>query len=775
MKPSTLPILALLGILIVAGSCFFLVSEKEHQRPSPPLSIDKKDAQPPLDYSAQSDAWDESVWAPEILGQGYGAVIEQLWDELRSAGTPFATLLALPLDSLESGQFSPIKHLQHDIQQQEMLAPPNVLALTEWRQALPFANDQELDLEQTEFRHIRFWPSRNNTPHSQVSFTLHILRKTPETRHILRGLIEIRWRPNHPPARKAMQSARIISAELLTREGPTVFGHVIPADISPNREAQVFEPNLQLQDLDHNGLSEIIVARINQVYWNQGQGKFKTTPLCDFPLPFLNNGLFEDFNGDGLTDFLAFSSKGLALFEGNAEGRFTKPPHKSFVPPAELENPFTITAGDIDQDADLDVWLAQYRSPYQDGQMPSPVYDANDGHPSFLLINDGSGNFTDQTVHAGLGKKRFRRTYSASFFDYDNDLDQDLIIVSDFAGIDIHQNQGGGVFREAKLSSRTERDAFGMAHCFGDFDLNGHRDILMIGMNAPTATRLDHLGLGIPSAQGNTAKRAAMNFGNRLFFQDETGFHQNEQGQELAQTGWSWGVAPGDFDNDGDEDIYIVNGHITAESVTDYEKDFWLYDIHLGNSEENDALKQFFEAKQKNARNAGASFGGHELNRFFLNLGDRGYLEVAYLMGMSLAIDCRNLVSDDLDGDGKLEWILSSFETWPEAKQALHLFPNFTETTGNWIGARLRGKDGVPVAGAVVSVRTASGSQERYLVNGDSYRSQRANTAHFGIGSTEKVETLTVLWPTGLESTLTAPQINTYHEISPGQSVQRSN
>ena len=773
MKSPTLLLLSLLGLLILAGA-FGLFTSSERKQPKVP-EAESNTPPTPVDYEIQSAQWDASVWAPELLGQEYGAVIERLWDALRSDNAPISTLLALPLDTLEFGTFSPTESIQHEIHRRELQANPEASPRTDWRTAFQEIHDLEFDLEQMEFRHIRFWLSQDQAPHSHISFTLHSRKQESETRHILRGIIEIRWRPKIEPSLSALHSAKIISAEHLFRIGPPPFGHVIPADLTPSRDSQVLEPNLQLHDLDHNGLSEIVIARINQVYWNQGQGKFNKTPLCDFPLPFLNNGLFEDFDGDGTTDFLAFNATGLALFVGTEDGRFPTPPIEAFTPPAELKNPFMLTAGDVDGDADLDVWLAQYRSPYQNGQMPSPPDDANDGYPSHLLINDGKGMFSDQTTQAGLASKRFRRTYSASFFDYDNDQDQDLIVISDFAGIDIYQNQGAGGFLEASPLIHSDRHAFGMAHCFADFNLDGHRDILMIGMNAPTATRLDHLQLEIPSTNTRRVMRAAMNFGNRLYLQNETGFHQSEPGQALAQTGWSWGVAPGDFDNDGDEDIYIVNGHITAQSVADYEKDFWLYDIHLGNSDENEPLAQFFESKQQKARSAGASFGGHELNRFFLNLGNSNYLEVGYLMGMSLSIDCRNLVADDLDGDGKLEWLLTSFETWPEAKQALHLFPNFTETKGNWIGARLRGARDVPVSGAVVRIQTSAGTQERYLVNGDSYRSQRANTVHFGIGAINTVETLSIRWPTGLESILPAPQINTYHEISAEQSPQSSN
>ena len=64
-----------------------------------------------------------------------------------------------------------------------------------------------------------------------------------------------------------------------------------------------------------------------------------------------------------------------------------------------------LTCGDIDHDADLDVFIGQYRTPDL-GQILRPYYyDANDSFPSYLLLNDGHGNFTNVTQAAGLGPK----------------------------------------------------------------------------------------------------------------------------------------------------------------------------------------------------------------------------------------------------------------------------------------------------------------------------------------------------------------------------------
>ena len=122
----------------------------------------------------------------------------------------------------------------------------------------------------------------------------------------------------------------------------------------------------------------------------------------------------------------------------------------------------------------------------------------NDGHPAYLLINDGTGRFTDQTAAFGLAPKRHRRTYSASFVDLDEDRDLDLMVVSDFAGLDLYRNNGKGQFTDITDSLGANHYSFGMSHALADFDQDQKLDIYMVGMGSTTARRLESLGLGRP-------------------------------------------------------------------------------------------------------------------------------------------------------------------------------------------------------------------------------------------------------------------------------------
>jgi hypothetical protein len=188
--------------------------------------------------------------------------------------------------------------------------------------------------------------------------------------------------------------------------------------------------------------------------------------------------------------------------------------------------------------------------------------------------------------------------------------------------------------------------------------------------------------------------------------------------------------------------------------------------MYAGASRDDAVLEQHFRSWQMRFQGTGLSYGGFEKNRLFLNQAGKGFLEAGYLMGVSLEEDCRCVASDDLDGDGRLELLVTSLRTWPRMEQALHLFPNFTAHAGNWIGVRLReAGSGLSPVGAKVILTTSARRQTRWLVTGDSYRSQHATTAHFGLGQQTRVESLEVIWPNGRREVIAQPPINRWHRV----------
>lgn len=717
---------------------------------------------------AERNRWDETIWTEEMVAVRHEDVFIRLWDELRNTDDKFSVLERFPFGKFIAGKAGRTEQIEQAIERTRISGPGRSMDRDEWKQQLRKLKDEGFRLEQSEWRHPRFIPATNGPARSVIAMTLHITNPTQGRRIILKGDLRIEWEtPADPLAPPFPREIDATDLEMLARSGSPAFAEVVVREFMPH-EGTLFIDPLMLYDLDGDGLSEIILGCINLIFRNRGAGRFDFGPLCDQSPGLINAAVIADFNGDGVGDFLCCDRQGLLLYAGDGQGRFVGKRRRVWPSSVTLMNPFVITCGDIDLDNDLDVWLAQYKLPYYGGQMPTPYYDANDGFPSFLLVNDGDGNFRDATEPAGLNAKRFRRTYSSSFVDLDEDADLDLVVVSDFAGADVFYNDGRGRFTDVTAKVLDEPRAFGMAHSFGDYDGDGQLDFLMIGMNSYVAQRLDWLNAGPPQFPQHRLMRPKMGYGNRLYLRRDGVFRQELLSDPVARTGWSWGCSSFDFDNDGDLDLYVANGHKSRQSAKDYESQFWRHDIYAASSRHDPAMDLYFGATGERLYGSGQSYGGYEKNRLLMNLSGKGFVEVGHLMGVALEEDCRNVVSDDLDGDGKLDLLFTTFEDWPVRRQALHIFQNRGEHSGNWIGVHLGEKvPGYSPIGAKVSVTSPAGKQTRRMVTGDSYRSQSSSTVHFGLGRSTNAVALEVRWPNGRTKTVVNPEVNRYHLVVP--------
>src|SRR6185436_14413080 len=168
-------------------------------------------------------------------------------------------------------------------------------------------------------------------------------------------------------------------------------------------------------------------------------------------------------------------------------------------------------------------------------------FQAEDGIRDDLVTGVQTCALPISAESAGLSRKRFRRVYSASLVDLDRDGDLDLILVSDFCGVDAFENNGKGQFTDATDKWFDETRGFGMAHALTDFNADGNTDFLMIGMNSPTVDRLTSMQAERPYDSDDTGMSQRVTYGNRLYFGRPDGtWKQNPLSAAVARTGWSW-------------------------------------------------------------------------------------------------------------------------------------------------------------------------------------------------------------------------------------------
>ena len=711
---------------------------------------------------------DKTFWAKEILGQNCGRVFESLWDSINLTTNKLELLAAFPLNQIVFPKWGEVKTLPHAIELRSGGSPGPVLSGDQWHSYVAEIVRQGWRLDNIEFRHSRFDADTSGEPQASVFyFAARLTRPEPEERAVIEGDLAVEWGPKSKgeefPSVKRVDANHLT---LKTRKGSPFFQRILNETVVTADKLESIDP-LIVYDLDGDGRSEIILAAKNLVYRRTGPDHYEAGPLCRHPVELITTAVIADFDGDGFADFLCANKQGLFLFKGTSEGTFDEPPRLVWRSDPPLRNPMVLTCGDIDHDGDLDVFLGQYKVPTLAQILRPNYYDANDSWPSYLLRNDGHGNFTDVTDVSGLGPKRGRRIYSASLADLDGDGHLDLALASDFAGLDLFKNDGHGHFTEATAQWVGESHAFGMGLALADFNADGRLDLMMIGMPSPAANRLEHLGLWRPYSAEDRQMRSAMTFGNRLYLaKPEGGFEQTPLSDSIARSGWSWGCSAFDLDNDGFPDVYIANGLQSQESVRDYEPEFWLHDMFVGEDVDDVAVTKYFLQKFSRTRGHGWSYGGYEKNRLFLNRAEKSFLEIGHLGGVALEQDCRNVVADDLDGDGRVDLLVTTFEVWPEVKQTLEVFKNTLPDTGHWIGFRFREEgNGKSPVGARVTIHYQGRSAVRQVVTGDSHRSQHAPTLHFGLGEVELVESAEIRWVDGASITLRNPKSDRYQEI----------
>ncbi len=722
---------------------------------------------PPGWLAERERRFDEGVWKAEILAQACARTLEQFWDNLNAASNRLSAAGSLEFHRLTIPTWGPPDALAHGIQLSKPAGQSVSLSRADWLRLIRRRIAEGWALDQVEFRHVRFETNTaGRAANSVFSLSAHLRNQARGERLVLEGDLDLAWSEG-PSARRGARIGHLDASRLRLkrRVGALPFREELNLAVEPFRPRFSVDP-LILHDLDGDGLSEILLPSVNAFYRRERHGGYVAATLCRFPPGVVYTAVMGDFNGDGLSDLLCARAEGLVLYSrSKTDPSFAEPEQVVWRAPEPLLNPMVLTCGDLDQDGDLDLFLGQYRVPTM-GQVLRPwYYDARDGFPAYLLRNDGD-QFTDITENAGIGPKRGRRTYSASFVDLDADGWLDLVVVSDFAGIDLYRNEEGRGLHDMTDTWVPDAQGFGMAHAIADFDVDGRADVLMIGMNSPTVDRLEHLALRRPGSGEDFAMRPRMAYGNRLFIsQPGGGFRQTALNHSLARTGWSWGCAAADFDNDSRPDVYVANGLQSQASVRDFEPEFWLHDIYVDESVRDEEATRYFMDKFAQTRGNGWSYGGYEKNRFLLRTGD-SFEEIGYLLGVALEQDSRNVAADDLDGDGRLDLVVTTMEVWPEPRQTLRVFRNELADTGAWVGFRLSAIPGGPSPiGTSVAVTAGASRMVRPLVTGDSHRTQHAPVLHFGLGKAGSVDQVEIRDAQGRGLEVRNLVTNRYHEF----------
>ena len=534
---------------------------------------------------------------------------------------------------------------------------------------------------------------------------------------------------------------------------------------------------ISVGDADGDGLDDLYIAQPaglpNRLYRNRGDSTFDdiTDNAGVAVLDDTAQSLFADVDNDGDQDLLVSASTGLLLFVNDGKGRFTLAAD-AFRLAAPFQGVLTsIAMADYDRDGFLDLYVCVYSYLFGAGEdkagTPAPYHDARNGPPGVLFRNDGHGRFIDVTADAGLGVGNDHYHFAAAWADYDGDGWPDLLVANDFGTKNLYRNLGprnGTVkFEDVAASAGLLDHGAGMSATFLDYDNDGLLDIYTGNMWSAPGLRITSAATFLRDAPADVRALYRRHVrGNSLFrnvgkgrFEDRTLAAHAEMGR------WAWSSDALDFDSDGWDDLYIVNGMLTrkasATGANDLEGFFWRQVVarspltRVPGTPYDDAWRAI------NQLLIHGSIASQQRNVFLRNDGRGGFDEISGTVGLDLDQDGRSFGVLDVDGDGDPDLVTMAARQAPQ----LRVFRNDFETNAASIAVRLRGttsnRDAI---GARVTVETERLHKTRILQCGSGFLSQHSKELVIGLGASKRITKLTVSWPSGATQVFTDVPLN---------------
>ncbi len=446
-----------------------------------------------------------------------------------------------------------------------------------------------------------------------------------------------------------------------------------------------------------------------------------------------------------------------------------------------------------------------------------------------LYHNNGDGTFTDVTEKAGVGDKGWGM--GCAFGDYDNDGNSDLYVTNYGANV-LYHNNGDGTFTNITEKAGVGDEGWGTSIAWGDYDNDGSLDLYIANYLVFNKT----MNPGEPNSAFKIDMPLLMD--SKLFEAQRNLLYKNngdgtftdvtDQAGVGNSPGKSMGVVFSDVNNDGNQDIYITNdksrnvlylnngngrftdngGNLGVDSpqsgmgaaIGDYDNDgdmdiFSTYtqentnilynnsifgkggsfginphikfvnatmsaglgeDVSVGHygwgteflDYDNDGLQDLFVANGHGIPdfdNPRSTIG--QRNQLFRNNGNGSFLEVSGNAGYGLKLmdSSRGVTMGDYDNDGDIDIFIVNNNTYAS------LLRNEGGNTSNWINIKLKGtRSNRDAIGARVTVTTGTICQTKEVRSGSGYLSQSDIRLSFGLGTLSTADSIKIKWPSGI-------------------------
>ena len=460
----------------------------------------------------------------------------------------------------------------------------------------------------------------------------------------------------------------------------------------------------------------------NALYRNNGDGTFtdvtdKAGVACGQMGNFGMGAAAADFDGDGWQDLYVTDYGTNVLFHNNGNGTFTNVTDKAGVAAPNWST--CATWFDYDNDSKLDLFVSsfvQYSGSGNifcgDNRIGRRYYCVPrvfKPRPSYLFHNEGSGKFLDVSKESGIAS-RLGKSFGAVATDINNDGLMDRFVANDTLENFLFVNKGKGKFEEVGLLSGVAYSdsgapRSGMGVDAADYDGDGWQDLFV--------ANIDQELFSLYQNQKD------------LTFIDKPG----EIGSATRLLS-GWGLRFFDYDNDGDPDLILANGH--PDDMVEIQ-----------------SLKVKYKEPLLMFENVNGSFRN-----------------VSAISGPVFSKDfpARGLSVGDYDNDGDLDVLIINNGDAPV------LLRNEGGNRNNWVGLNLVATKSNPGAvGAIITWEAGGKKFRRLKTAGGSYLASHDPREILGMGSATKMDSIEIKWPSGQVDKLINPPIRKYLKLVEGK------
>ena len=511
-----------------------------------------------------------------------------------------------------------------------------------------------------------------------------------------------------------------------------------------------------LGDINNDGLVDIYFTSNqgkNKLYLNKGNNKFEDITAkagVEGQSDWKTGSIMADVNGDGYLDIYVCAVVGINGFEGhneffinNKDNTFTE---RSAEYGLDLQNYSTSAVFfDYDGDGDLDMYLLNEAVHTEESFGNAATRNKRSYECGDKLFRNDNGKFVDVSAQAGIFGGANGYGLGVAVSDFNLDGYPDIYVCNDFHEDDYYYlNNGDGTFTESLKNHFGHTSRYSMGVDVADINHDGFPDIMTLDM-LPDNEKVLKSSLGDDNVQMLKLRTEKLGYHyqytrNMLQINNAgKNFTETALMSGVAATDWSWSALFADYDQDGEQDIFVSNGIPKRPNDLDYVKYY-----------SNDQIKTKINTTKLLDKEALKKMPSGNVTNFVF----QGSKDLIFKNKSKDWIENDSIISNgsgyaDLDNDGDLDVVTNNLNS------VASLYINQTNKKANYLKINLRfgGKNTYGIGTKVISYAKGK-KQYKELETTRGFQSSSEPIIHFGYGKITKVDSLLVIWPDRTYQTL---------------------